>query len=128
MADLNLTLHLKEIWYKKTKIGDKTEDYRELNQYWCKRLFGEYVYYDDGGKAPDEMVYAYFKEAIKQKRIIIPKPFTHNIMKWGYPPKGDTERTLIYEHAGIEIGKGNPDWGAVEGRYYFIIKHGKRVQ
>ena len=56
------------------------------------------------------------------------KPFTTNKITLGYPKKGDPERTLIFEHAGIEIGYGNPEWGAPIDRMVFIIKHGKRIE
>lgn len=46
-------------------------------------------------------------------------------MTLGYPKKGDTERTLILEHKGIEIRTGNPNWGAEPNTLYFVIKHGK---
>lgn len=33
-----LRLSLKTNWFEMTKAGIKTEDYREINQYWWKRL------------------------------------------------------------------------------------------
>lgn len=55
------------------------------------------------------------------------KPFTQNTMTLGYPKAGDPERTLILEHKGIEIRTGNPEWGAEEGKMYFVIKHGQII-
>ena len=48
-----------------------------------------------------------------------------NIMTWGYPSPKQKERILRIENEGIEIRKGNPDWGAEKDKLYFVIKHGK---
>lgn len=48
-------------------------------------------------------------------------------MALGYPKSTDTERILKLDHEGIEIRTGNPDWGAVPNRLYFVIKHGKVI-
>jgi hypothetical protein len=48
-------------------------------------------------------------------------------MTLGYPKAGDTSRILKLEHKGIEIRTGNPLLGAVEGKLYFVIKHGEIV-
>ena len=34
----NLQLSLKQKWFEMTKTGINTEDYREINKYWIKRL------------------------------------------------------------------------------------------
>ena len=57
---------------------------------------------------------------------VINKPST-NTMTLGYPSKNDTERILKFEHAGIEIREGNPEWGAEPKKIYFVIKHGKKL-
>lgn len=36
---MNLQLTLKKKWFDMTKSGIKTEDYREINEYWIRRLF-----------------------------------------------------------------------------------------
>lgn len=33
-----LRLSLKRQWFEMTKAGIKTEDYREINEYWIRRL------------------------------------------------------------------------------------------
>jgi len=55
---------------------------------------------------------------------ITPVLFTENKMTLGYPKSGDTDRALTFEHAGIEIRTGNPEWGANEFKIYIVIKHG----
>ena len=110
----NLQLSLKTKWFEMTKSGIKTEDYRELNEYWVRRLM-------ENVKMPDGSVS--FIKGLEQF-----KKFTTNTMTLGYPKSGDTERIIQYEHAGIEIRTGNPDWGAEPDKLYFVIKHGSLVE
>lgn len=51
-----------------------------------------------------------------------------NKMTLGYPKLRDTERILKLEHKGIEIREGNQEWGAEEGKLYFVIKHGEIIK
>ena len=127
----NLQLSLKKNWFEMTKEGIKTEDYREINEYWYARLVNRanlnsfkkaslaFVVAMANQKPPE----AFKKEANRIYKGCF-KPFTQNTITLGYPKKGDEERTLILEHKGIEIREGNPEWGAEKGKLYFVIKHG----
>lgn len=33
-----LTFHLKKEWFEKIKVGEKTHEYREMTDYWIKRI------------------------------------------------------------------------------------------
>lgn len=103
---MNLQLSLKTKWFEMTKAGIKTEDYREINEYWITRL--QRV---NGMQFPDNQC----------------KMFKYNIMTLGYPKSTDIERIIKLEHKGIEIRTGNPEWGAEPGKFYFVIKHGKII-
>lgn len=121
-------------WFDMTKAGIKTEDYRELNEYWCRRLL----------ELDDETEWNIWQELIED--LANPKrkhedayqclsffgarlkKFDINIMTWGYPKSTDTGRILKLEHKGIEIRTGNPEWGAEPGKLYFVIKHGKEIK
>lgn len=125
----NLQLPLKTIWFKMTQDKIKTEDYREINQYWFKRLVFDYekvFKYCTGYNWYDDL---YRDEGIqyiaKHKQTIVGfKPFDVNTMTLGYPKSTDTDKILKLEHKGIEIRTGNPDWGAEPNKLYFVIKHG----
>lgn len=129
-----LRLSLKRQWFEMTKAGIKTEDYREINSYWaCRLLFyskkpnantSYWKIFD--GFTRDYLVNC-LKNSIKENHTTF-KPFTHNTMTLGYPKSTDTERIIKFEHAGIEIRTGNPEWGAEPNKIYFVIKHGKRIQ
>lgn len=109
-----------------TKAGIKTEDYREITPYWIKRFAL------CRGDSP--VKHGYFcKKAICYSCIVRghgfkPQTFTVNRMTLGYPKGDDQERIIEFEHAGIEIREGRPEWGAEPGKIYFVIKHGKRIQ
>lgn len=106
-----------------TRSGVKKEDYREVNDYWIKRLIEPT---DEDVKVSDVKHYLLQGEKDHFKSDCFKlKQFTHNVMTLGYTKSGDTERILTYEHAGIEIREGNPEWGAEKGKLYFVIKHGK---
>jgi len=124
MKTLNLTL--KKQWFDMTKSGIKTEDYRDVNKYWFKRLVFKWR---------DVMLFHGYNDLTDERAIHIIenskmygfKPFKSNIMTLGYPKKGDKERTLELEHKGIEVGTGNPEWGAEPNKIYFVVKHGKTI-
>lgn len=132
---MKLQLSLKKKWFEMTKSGVKTEDYREINYYWYRRLVSNHESLFGGlyGCYPkdldlnkkNEVVYDIAKSQYADKMRF--KNFSANIMTLGYPKIGDMERTLILAHRGIFIGEGNPEWGAEVGKLYFVIKHGVKL-
>ena len=132
-----LRLSLKRKWFEMTKAGIKTEDYREINDYWIKRLVDSVTFF--GGRY-DSMKNIPIKEAgisnvnllhvtpdVLKKDIKL-KKFDTNIMTLGYPKSTDSERIIKFEHKGIEIRTGNPQWGADPKKLYFVIKHGREIK
>jgi hypothetical protein len=114
-----LRMSLKSKWFEMTKAGIKTEDYREINSYWIKRLTSDFSW--DMNKYPLKL--NEHKEVLN-KGSMKPKKFSCNIMTLGYPANDNTERILKLEHKGIEIRTGNPEWGAEPNKLYFVIMHG----
>ena len=116
-------MSLKQKWFDMTKSGEKTEDYREINNYWCKRLLQ--CHKDLGTKKSKYQC----KKANCHSCLTLANggefvKFDTNTMTLGYPKSTNTERILKYKHEGIEIREGNPKWGAEKGVKYFVIKHG----
>jgi hypothetical protein len=114
----NLQLSLKTKWFEMTKAGIKTEDYRDITPYWSRRL------YDCWDKETGIVASCGNDCSNCVIGVSSLKKFETNTMTLGYPKSGDTQRILILEHKGIEIRTGNPDWGAEDGKLYFVIKHG----
>lgn len=122
----NLQLPLTKQWFDLTKSGVKTEDYREINLYWFKRLVYRYkdVLLYKGfhyNQISDKGIYSMCTHPLRMFGFV---PFEENIMTLGYPKSEDSERILKLEHKGIEIRTGNPEWGAEPDKLYFVIKHG----
>jgi len=132
----NLQLQLKKQWFEMTKSGEKTEDYREITEYWAKRLLDinlsqEHI---EGGVICELIEDLNSLNSDKKTHISAEeclynfdckfKVFDSNTMTLGYPKSTDSSRILKLEHKGIEIREGNPEWGAEKGKLYFVIKHG----
>ena len=103
-----LYLSLKEKWFRMITSGEKKEEYREINDYWTKRL----VISDGYNLLDDETEYAEF-DCIE---------FT-----LGYPKADDKSRRVRYKFNGISRGCGRPEWGAELGKEYYVIKIGERI-
>ena len=95
-----LTLHLKKPWFDLIKRGVKIEEYREINDYWMKRLI----------------------VGAEQFRI-----FDEVHFAVAYPPKKDKEKWIrIKGPIKIWVGLGRTDWGAEPGKDYFVITWNKQ--
>jgi hypothetical protein len=123
----NLQLSLKKKWFDMTASGEKSEDYREINEYWFNRLFAD-IDKEDMPIILQRLNNGWSIERIEEFYLHCLKPFTQNTMTLGYPVKCDKDKTLVFKHAGIHIGEGKPEWGAEAGKLYFVIKHGERLQ
>lgn len=127
---LNLQLPLKKKWFEMTKEEIKPEDYREITPYWASRLLGQSQAFWKGYLVYNQSNGSYGFKDQKSIDFIITKckgfkSYSTNTMTLGYPKSTDNERILKLEHKGVEIRTGNPEWGAEQGKLYFVIKHGK---
>lgn len=95
-----LHLNLKKKWFMMIAKGIKTEEYREIKDYWIKRL----------------------KDMSLQEPFHAFKDFDKIVFKNGYSKNAPT---MIVEFKGIRVGKGEVDWGADGNTIYFCIKLGK---
>lgn len=98
-----LDLPLKKEWYNMIENGEKREEYREIKPYWCKRLLRYMDTIEDSMTIRDD--------------------YTHVRFRYGY-----TKRIMLYKIDSIDIGRGNPNWGAPTDKEVFIIKLGEKVK
>lgn len=103
--------------------GVKTEEYRDLSEYWISRL----TRYGDDEKLNGRL-YANFLSTSPnilklniEAGIVKFKDFDAVKFSYGY-----TKRTMIFECKNIYIGKGKAEWGAPDNDV-FIIKLGKKL-
>jgi hypothetical protein len=128
MKTLNLTL--KKQWFGMILSGEKPEEYREIKEYWARRLL---IFLDPCGLEPGEL-----DEMVCDMR----NPFNrHNgpsdLLDYfgvkfrhfdairfvnGY---GNDRPTFVIEAPGLTIKKGKEEWGAEKGKYYFAFGLGK---
>lgn len=129
MSQKTLNLHVTKKWFDMTKSGLKTEDYREINDYWVRRL----IEFDKDVEADvlDDFInnLRNCRKNSEYPSIILAdygasiKFFGYNCVLHAYPKKTDTSKRLLYYHEGIEIREGNPENGAEQGKIYFCIMH-----
>lgn len=99
-----LDLPLKAKWYDMIESGVKTEEYREIKPYWCKRFLNL-----------DAPLFSH-RNGYQDANV---KGYTHVRFRYGY-----TKRTMAFKIDEIKIGMGIPEWGAPD-RNVFIIKFSK---
>lgn len=114
-----LELILKIRWYEMISSGEKKEEYREIKPYWIKRLCFTRCQEPDVFCSRLNRCSDCFSEAGEEWTAF---PFDVVRFRRGY-----SNTTMDFEIREISIGKGNPEWGAVDGEDYFIIKLGKRI-
>jgi len=98
-----LVLPLKEKWFDLIASGVKTEEYREINEYWTKRLAENHT--------------------IKRTHIIPGrlKTFDKLVFTKVYPAATDESRRIEFKNAKIRIDFGHVEWGAQIRKIYFVI-------
>lgn len=107
MEEKTLTLHLKSEWYDMIDAGIKKEEYREIKQYWTKRICK--LEYTD--KCMCNLCGEHHCCSFNKVKFI----------------KGYTNETMTFRIQDIFVGMGNPEWGAPLNDDVFVIKLGERV-
>lgn len=113
-----LDLVLKVRWYEMIESGEKREEYRKIGVYWAKRLFVS----PDAIKCADGVLMREYGDFTIEPGAAFRK-FAFVRFHRAY-----TSTTMTFAVDGIEIGEGNPEWGAIPGVKYFVIKLGNRIK
>jgi len=122
-----LHLNLKRKWFDMILSGEKKEEYREIKDYWVKRLTQSDNDFKDeaerlkkGEFHQDNLPYG---EKIQFRySYCFPKDINKIIFSNGYSKDRDQ---FTIEFNGILIKEGIPKWGAKSGEKYFVIQLGK---
>jgi len=121
-----LHLNLKKKWFDMIFSGEKKEEYRDLTNYWFKRLCDMKVQCED---SPVSLTKGEVYSTLSQNSDILNhdliKYFDNIIFSNGYAK--DRPQFKI-ECKGIEIKEGCKEWGAIPGQKYFVIKLGKEKE
>lgn len=118
-----LDLALKFQWYDMIDSGEKKEEYREIKDYWCKRIkgFGQ------------PMVCPYSLPSNGEERICQMKGTTclsgsevkYDKIRFR---RGYTNTYMTFKIDSMRVGKGKPEWGAPEDENVFIFVLGERIE
>lgn len=114
-----LTLPMKKPWFDMIKSGEKKEEYRELSEYWIKRLLTCSEKFLDA-LWDNASVYPNSTEILNRdlKNCWRIKHFDLLILRNGY--RADSPKITL-KNPKIRIGTGKPEWGAEPGKNYFVI-------
>lgn len=115
-----LYLTLNRRWYLLIESMKKPEEYREIKAYWWRRFLRD----TRGHKAPSMLYNLISLQASIKIKYLEYKHFDIVHFKNGY---SKTAPEMSFEFKSIEIREGNPDWGAVPGKLYFVISLGKHL-
>lgn len=105
-----LDLILKKKWYDMIASGEKKEEYRELTDYWGRRLT----------TIPNGMLLFSYRNGYE------PIPFKHFDDVNFHLGYAKDRPTMNLKVEGIEVREGRPEWGAEPGKKYYVIKLGER--
>lgn len=117
------TLHLvlKRKWWELIASGEKKEEYRDITDYWVRRLCFSRI--DGLCKEPPFKGFdqCYYCQMIAGEDYCA-FPFDAVTFHLGY-----SNTTMTFEIEKISIGKGREEWGADPDKLYFVIKLSKRL-
>ena len=134
MAKDNKTLHLvlKRKWWEMIESGEKKEEYRDFTPFYVKRLCDNPCFNKQGEITERKIIDKWTLDACEKRGIdlktawvdgnIIPKDYSSVTFHFGY-----TNKTMTYSIKDISVGEGRTEWGAENGKEYFIIKLGERI-
>lgn len=118
-----LTLSLKKPWFDKIKSGEKKEEYRECSEYWIRRFIKDYgtmnIFLFEMCCRDGECL---TKDLVDDVQCCLNcLDFDRLVFTLGYPKACDKERRIVFKNPRIRIGQGRPEWGAEQGKNYFVI-------
>lgn len=119
VLDLSLTFQ----WYDMIESGKKQEDYRELSDFYFRRLYLEWRLHLEQGCYKGCNVFMYDPNLCARCKRFTPYPY--DAVRFHHGQGG--KRTMLWRWKDCRIGHGNPKWGAPTGRAVFIIQLGDRI-
>ena len=104
-----LHLTLKKKWFDMIASGEKKAEYREVKMYWASRLLSGFSK-------------RHLSLSIHDLNCSSKKDFDFVLFKNGYSKNSPY---VLIEYLGVSIDIGYVNWGAENGKEYFVIKLGK---
>ena len=120
ILDLSLTYH----WYDMIASGVKKEEYRELKEFYFKRLNMEWRLHLEQGCYKGCNAFSYDPACCVGCKEF--KPYPYDAVRFHRGQGGKT--SMLVECKGISIGYGEPEWGAPVDKPGFIISLGNIIR
>ena len=126
------TLHLNLIrkWFDQIKreVKPKKQEYRDITPYWCARFLlymgekKEMKFWKGMARIHEDFI-GFIEHGIEVNSIEF---IHHNTITFSNGMTPPVPRFEI-DKRGISIGEGNPSWGAVPGKKYFVLELGEII-
>lgn len=126
-----LHLTLKKKWFDMIASGEKKEEYREIKDFWAKRLLYKIGVPWGGCLSPKADIIKGDYEASGWKSFTRGAPIFEDFSQVKFARGGHFHPDLpqmTLENKGIRIGEGKPEWGAEPGKKYFVISLGEIIK
>lgn len=105
-----LTLPIKRKWFDMILAGQKAEEYRDVKPYYTMR-FRQFVTLNPD--VPDHVVEDFFRNAAREGGVKYKNVVIRNGYSW--------HSAAMRISGMIMIRQGRPEWGASEGREYYVL-------
>lgn len=112
-----LHLNLKRKWFDMILSGEKKEEYREIKEYWCRRLLNPPFSFMS--KTLGDVLQDLDACPNSTFRDFDTITFSNGMTK--------NRDQFVIELKGIDINDGRPEWGAVLDKKYFVLYLGEIV-
>ena len=122
-----LQLVLKKKWFDMIASGEKREEYREIKPHWMKHFMRCY--------SKEKCLAGECGEIIQGKTwpcyAGIHNKYCNKFCGWDnvtfYHGYATDRPSMTFSVDRIDVGTGNPEWGAEPGKKYFVIKLKERL-
>lgn len=114
-----LTLPIQKRWFDMILSGEKKEEYREIKEYYETRfqnLFGAITIYPSSFFSDRSKYELLQGEAVPEE--IRKDSVQEIIFRNGY----SKDSKAIKARCRLRIGKGRPEWGASQGKQYYVLE------
>lgn len=103
-----LTLPIKKKWFDMILSGEKKEEYREIKPYYDSRFRNVVIVFNRPLSVHEE-TYLHLTNDYNKTDILF---------RNGYSKSSRSIKCMV----SINIGHGNPDWGAIPDKEYYVLK------
>lgn len=118
---------LKREWFDKIHSGEKPEEYREIKPYWAKRFLCDVSYHISINEPTIEQMCEMIKSGSKDIAYDFSVYADDQIQFYNGWACSKKYSNFKIQCLGMEVREGNPEWGAIPGVKYFVIKLGDKL-